>query len=335
MSVFTGLLIIVLAGFFQGSFMVPMSMQKKWAWENGWMLFSLLGMIVLNWIIAAIFIPGLVDVYLSYPAAKLLLLCLIGLGWGCGAVLFGIGMEKLGLSLGYPIIQGLTAMCGALIPMFLLMPGEILSLKGILLVFGSAVVILGIIFCSGAGAAKDAANQAGNEKKSGKNGGIMIAVAAGILSSFPNLGASVGSDICEMVAASGVSEFMAGNAVWPLFFTFGFIPNAVYTIYLYVKNGTFGKFRLCAGKNMFLGFMMSLMWIGSFYFYGIGANMMGLWGLVVGWPLYISFSIVMGNVWGLWRGEWKGAAHESRKKLNIGMAVIIAGMAMIGVCNFF
>ena len=60
-------------------------------------------------------------------------------------------------------------------------------------------------------------------------------------------------------------------------------------------------------RNLALSAGMALMWIGSFYLYGAGAARLGRWGVVVGWPLFISLSIVMGNLWGLWRGEWKGA----------------------------
>jgi len=56
---------------------------------------------------------------------------------------------------------------------------------------------------------------------------------------------------------------MAGNAVWALFFTMGFIPNAVYTIYLMNKNKSFGRFIQPVFKNYLLGFEMAVMWIGK------------------------------------------------------------------------
>lgn len=54
--------------------------------------------------------------------------------------------------------------------------------------------------------------------------------------------------------------------------------------------------------NIGLGALMALMWIGSFYIYGISSANLGRLGVVVGWPLFISLSIVVGNLWGLWRG---------------------------------
>lgn len=342
MELTVGFVVVILAGFFQGAFMIPLSLEKKWQWENGWAMFSILGMAVLNWLIALAFIPGITDFYAAIPTGKLVSLCLIGIGWGCGAVLFGIGMERLGLSLGYPIIQGLIAMCGALIPLLLLMPEQIITVKGITLIVGAVVVITGISVCSRAGARKfdgvtvsDPDAEGAVARQVISKSGIIIAVAAGILSSFPNVAASLSNDIVAAAKASGVSDVMAGNAVWPLFFTCGLVPNLGYTVYLFIKNRTFGSFKYDFGKNFLWSLLMSAMWIGSFYLYGIGANRMGEWGLVIGWPLNISFAIITGNLCGLWRGEWNGADGAARKMLNVGIATVVLGMVIIGVCNFF
>jgi L-rhamnose-H+ transport protein len=80
---------------------------------------------------------------------------------------------------------------------------------------------------------------------------------------------------------------------------------------------------------------MALMWIGSFYLYGAGAAKLGRWGVVVGWPLFISLSIIVGNLWGLWRGEWKGAPALARQLLNQGLLVLIVAVIVVAVSNVF
>ena len=67
-----------------------------------------------------------------------------------------------------------------------------------------------------------------------------------------------------------------------------------------------------SGMNLILSILMAGMWIGSFYLYGISAAKLGKWGVVVGWPLFISLSILVGNLWGISRGEWKGASRSAR-----------------------
>jgi L-rhamnose-H+ transport protein len=115
----------------------------------------------------------------------------------------------------------------------------------------------------------------------------------------------------------------------------GFIPNGIYTIYLMKKNKSFHRFTQAGLKNYILGFEMAIMWIGSFYFYGVGAAKIGGWGLIIGWPLFISISIVIGNLWGIRNGEWKGAPEAARKKLNLGLVVIFIAMIVLGFCNIF
>jgi hypothetical protein len=117
MQIFLGFLLVLLAALLQGTFVLPMTMVKGWSWEHTWATFSLLGMFFLNWIIVLLLVPNIFAVYAASPSHDLAVLALFGMGWGLGAVLFGLGMDKLGMALGYPIIMGLIAGLGALIPL--------------------------------------------------------------------------------------------------------------------------------------------------------------------------------------------------------------------------
>ena len=330
MEITIGLLVLLIAGFFQGTFILPMTIARKWNWENTWFTFSLFGMVILNLLLAFIFIPHLLSVYRSVPTNDLLLLILFGLGWGIGAVLFGIAMNRLGMALGYPVIMGLIASFGAVIPMLVFHSNEVLTVRGGTLILGSVIVIVGIILCSKAHVLKESS---GNIKIQKDNSAILIAVAAGILSCLPNVGFSFGKSLVDSALNEGASNFMAGNAVWALFFTMGFIPNAIYTVYLLNKNKAFSLFKQSGGKNIFLGFLMALMWIGSFYLYGISTIKLGTWGAIIGWPLFISLSIIIGNLWGIAKSEWKGASLLAKVKLRQGMTVILVAIIIIVICN--
>jgi L-rhamnose-H+ transport protein len=88
-------------------------------------------------------------------------------------------------------------------------------------------------------------------------------------------------------------------------------------------------------RNLGLSAMMAAMWIGSFYLYGAGAAKLGRWGVVIGWPLFISLSIVVGNLWGLWRGEWRGAPLAARRSLNFGLCVLLVAVVTVALSNSF
>lgn len=207
MQQITGILIVILAGIFQGSFILPMTLVKKWKWENTWLVFSFAGMIVLNFLLAAIFISKLPQVYAVIPNKDLALLALFGLGWGVGAVLFGIGMDKLGMALGYPIIMGLTASMGALLPLFILHSGDILKPSGLILMAGVIIAVAGIILCSKAATLK-AGSAAERTAKERLAGGLIIAVSAGLLSSLPNIGFTFGSGVAQAARLGAKVSFV-------------------------------------------------------------------------------------------------------------------------------
>ena len=161
MSLFTGFVLVLLAGLLQGTFVLPMTMVRRWSWAHTWATFSLLGMFVFNWIITLLFVPNIFAVYAASPLRDLVILALFGMGWGVGAVLFGLGMDRLGMALGYPIIMGLIASLGALIPLLVFFPQTLLTTKGLILVAGTTLVIVGIVLCSIAGSRRVASGEGG------------------------------------------------------------------------------------------------------------------------------------------------------------------------------
>jgi len=336
MELLWGFSLVLIAGFFQGTFVLPMKLTKKWEWEHTWATFSLFGMLIFNWILTLIFIPNIFSVYSSVPSKDIVILVLFGAGWGIGAILFGLGMDKLGLALGYPIIMGLIASLGALIPLAVFFPDSLLAIKGLTLLAGTAIVIIGIVLCSIAGSRKNKDNGLNKSSQGPKEFavGLFIAIFAGILSCLPNVGVAFGANLINEAKKLGASPTFAGNAVWALFFTVGFIVNFGYCLYLMLKHKNINRLLSKSSKsNLGWGALMAIMWIGSFYLYGMSAAKLGIWGVMIGWPLFISLSIVVGNLWGLWKGEWRGAPPEARSLLNWGLLVLLCAVIIIAISN--
>jgi len=326
-SLVSGFGFILAAGILQGVFLLPMDYVRGWRWEHSWLAFSLFGMLTFNWLFALATLPHIFEIYRAATMDDLGLLALFGFGWGLGAVLFGLGMARLGLALGYPIIMGLIASLGALIPLLMFFPETLLTVKGALIAAGTVVVVIGIVVCSKAASQKNAAT-AGSAGHLGH--GILIAVAAGVLSCLPNIGMTFGAGVVKAAQDYGAPASMAGNAVWALFFTAGFILNAVYCLYLLFRNRA-GRSREAVRlpRNLALTALMGLSWIGSFYGYGIGAARLGALGPIVGWPLFIATSIVVGNLVGLWRGEWRTAPAAAQTLLARGLIVLFVAVGLI------
>lgn len=337
MHLLTGFLLVLAAGLLQGTFILPMALVRKWSWEHTWATFSLFGMFAFNWIITIVLVPNIFAVYGKSPLRDLALLALFGIGWGVGAVLFGLGMDRLGMALGYPIIMGLIAGLGALIPLLVFFPQTLLTHKGLLLLCGTALVIFGIVLSSVGGSRR--ATSAGKSNATQADTftvGLTIAILAGILSCLPNVGVAFGKNIVHAAGRLGIAETAAGNTVWALLFTFGFVVNLAYCLYLMVSRDTLNQYwNRETPRNLGWSAIMALMWIGSFYLYGAGAARLGRWGVVAGWPLFITLSIVMGYVWGLWRGEWRDAPPSARRLLNQGLLVLIIAVITVALSNFY
>ena len=94
-----GLGVVLLAGLFQGSSMLPTKWMGGWAWENYWLLFAVTAYLICPWTLALATIPRLFEIYAASPGSAIASAFLFGVGWGVGAVTFGLGVEALGLAL--------------------------------------------------------------------------------------------------------------------------------------------------------------------------------------------------------------------------------------------
>src|SRR5881296_2608271 len=106
-----GLALVVLGGICQGSFMLPMKYAEKWRWENAWLIFSSTAYLILPWLVAFLTVPQLRNI-LAHTSGTTIFQTL----------LFGLGVDRLGLALGFAIILGLTAAIGTLVPLWVLSP---------------------------------------------------------------------------------------------------------------------------------------------------------------------------------------------------------------------
>jgi L-rhamnose-H+ transport protein len=291
-------------------------------------------MFVLNAIIGFSTIPVLFSIYAATPQSTLLILGALGLGWGTGAILFGLGMDRLGMSLGYPIIMGLIAVLGGLIPFVLFHPQDLLTRRGAIYLLGTILAIAGIILCSKAAARRDRERSSSVNAPSSLLSGLLIAVSAGILSSLPNLGLSVSATLTNAGTSFGIPPARAANAVWVLFFSMGFVVNGAYCLWQMQRNAQLPfLFRHATPRNLTLNFAMAAMWIGSFYIYGIGTSLLGSTGAILAWPLFICTSILIGNFWGLRAGEWSSSTPAARNTLRAGMAVLLLSVVVIALVN--
>jgi len=329
-----GIGVVTLAGILQGSFAVPMTRMSAWRWENSWLLFALFGLIVFPWIINFVTVPNVIGVYAGVSTSTLIKVLVFGLLWGVGATLFGLGISRVGMALGFALILGITASFGSLLPLAILHPEQLVAKRGLALIVGSAVMAVGLVFLALAGRVREQDLGTATSVRSGFTVGLVICIFSGIFSSMMNFSFVFGDELRLRALEAGASNAMAANPIWALTVTGGFVANFLYCVYLLNKNRTWGVFRQGSPSTYWLlGISMGLLWFGGIVLYGMGAASLGTLGGIVGWPIFMTIDIIAALFWGAVSGEWKGASRRALVYNWAGVGFLLIAIAVISVGN--
>ncbi len=341
MQSFTGIILAVISGVLNGSFAAPMKKTTKWQWENVWFMWAIWALIIFPVIVTSFTVSGIFDIYSRVSGGVLLLTFLLGLGYGLGAVTFGLGLHMVGLSLGFTIMVGIISVTGSLIPMLVRNPASLATFGGLLIILAMLVTVAGVALCGMAGIRREKAlNRNAAEQKSSYSFtlGFTVCIASGILSAMLNLAFDFGKPIAAQAAeymGEAASAFSSNNPVWLLVLAGAFIPNCIYCLYLLVQKGSWKNYTLPTTKVYWVwSFLMGAMWISCIVIYGIGASYVGNLGTTVAWIILMSMTVLVGNIWGLLSGEWKAAGSQAKKLMIYGLLLLIGSVILVSAGKY-
>jgi L-rhamnose-H+ transport protein len=329
-----GIGLVTLGGILQGSFAVPMKRMSGWRWENSWLLFALSALFVLPWIIDFATVPNVISVYAGTSRSTLLEVILFGLLWGVGATLFGLAISRVGMGLGFALILGITSSFGSLIPMAILHSAQLLAKRGLALIAGTAVMVVGLVFLTLAGRARQHDLGTDNGARSGFGFGLVLCIFSGIFSSMMNFSFVFGDELRVRALHCGASNVMAANSIWALTLTGGFFANFLYCVYRLNKNRTWSVFHEGnPSRYWLLGLLMGLLWFGGTVLYGMGAASLGALGGIIGWPIFLTVDVIGALLWGALSGEWRGASRRALVYNWAGVGILLVAIAVISAGN--
>ena len=325
---FAALMLVLLAGGMNGSFAVPMKRVRGWQWEHTWLVWSFFGMLVIPLAVAVATVPDLRAVYRVAGPLPLVYTAFYGMVWGMGAVLFGLGIARVGLALGFGIILGTSSSFGAIVPLVVLHRDRLFTTAGVLMLAGVGVILAGVAASARAGLLREARSPLQCD-----NGpfttGLGICLLSGLGSTFMSLALNEATPISRAAESLGTSPGRSLNAIWPVLLAGGFAVNAVYCSFLLIRRGNAARFREAAGANIGLVVAMAVLWSGSNFIYGAGAHRMGPLGLVIGWPIFMAAIVMTANVWGLLTGEWRSAGRRALTWAAGGCLLLVMGIWII------
>ena len=331
-NLWLGLLLTMVAGLLSGNCMLPMKFARRWPWENTWLVFSIVSLLILPWALAFALLDHVGGVYAALPASAFAAPLCFGAGWGIAQVLFGLSITRLGMALGYAIIVGLGALLGTLVPLFVRNREVIATGRGTLILSGVAIMVLGIAVSAFAGKAREGSGV--RAAGGGYAAALAVAVLCGLLAPMLNYAFAFGQGIAKEAVRQGASPQAAGYAVWPIALLGGLIPNAAYSFWLLSRNGTWKRFRGAWRPDVWFGCLMGVLWMGAFAIYGVSSVYLGALGTSVGWALFQIFMIMTANLSGVLTGEWKDAPPAAKRGLWVGLALLAIATAVIAVRNW-
>jgi L-rhamnose-H+ transport protein len=336
--------IVLLAGFFQGTFGLGMRKFAPLAWEAYWLIFTIAGMIVIPATWAAATVPHPFGAVGAVPVSLVLRVMAYGAGWGIGATMFGLAINYVGMSLSNGIALGLGAVMGSLVP--IVQKGNVVFDHATLLVLlGNLVMVIGVAIVTAAGIDRDRIQAARGKPIIGiQTGrlfwlGLFFCLASGVACAMLNIGTVAGEPIARAAVQLGDSlapearqalERGASVLPWVVIFWGGAIVNLIYATFFLLKKKSYQTFRMQgAAKGALWAIGTAVLWFFALALYGQGAAMMGRLGAVIGWTMFMALALIISNAWGIFTGEWNG----SRRPLVVmlaGNAVLVASTILLG-----
>jgi len=208
-----GGLVLAVAGLMNGSFALPMKGMTRWQWENIWLVWSALALVLMPWAAALICVPDFFHGLQEISSATLLPVILCGVAWGVAQVLFGLSVAAIGMALTFSLVLGISAALGAVEPFLHFHQNLLWARPGAFLFAGLAVLAIGMVLCARAGVLRErVAGQVANTISI--RSGLMLAILSGICASAMNIGFSYAHELSAMAMRHGASRAGNATAMW-------------------------------------------------------------------------------------------------------------------------
>ena len=120
------------------------------------------------------------------------------------------------------------------------------------------------------------------------------------------------------------------NVLWLPLMASSFLVNLAYCSYLLTKINTWKLFVAEQTKShWFIGFLMGVCQIAGLSMYGFGAYRMGNMGAILGFPVFMSMTVITANTFGWLTGEWRGSPRKAYVYGAAGLLVLVVAIVII------
>jgi L-rhamnose-H+ transport protein len=328
-----GVMIFTLGGLAGAIFYLPFKKVKNWAWESYWMIYAVVGLVIVPWALAFAMSPNVISVLKEAPKEQLAYCFLCGAMWGVGGLTWGLMIRYLGVGLGLALGCGLCSAAGTIIPPIIKGTfGELLNTTAGQVSLGAVVVsLVGIVLVGGAGMSKEA--ELPEEQKKATvaefnfKKGILVVIFSGLMSAAMSFGLQGGPKIEALALATApeTTNTWKGMPVLVVVLLGGFVVNGGWCLVLNLKNKTIGDYAKSSAPivpNLFFAAVAGAIWCSQFICFKTGEPEMGKIAYV-GWAVLLASQILFSSILGIFLGEWKNTSSRTKGLLALGLAFLV------------
>jgi L-rhamnose-H+ transport protein len=303
-----GLATILFSGLLIASFAAPMKLSRTWNWENSWLVYATLALLLIPAALVLWAIPDPIAFYAAVPLRTLLPSLLFGFGWGIAQVTFGLSIARVGMAMAFAIVVGLSSLLGSAIPLAVFHPGDLASRPGAVLLASGVLLFAGLAVYVDADRKRGTSAGATGSARGVFLSGVLLCVFTGCFGSMINMGFVFGGDIAQQAIRNGIPAGKATLSVWAV-----------------------GLFRKSLGREFLLALAAAALWLFGMLGYGVGAGEMGKYGNSIGFAVFMAVMLLWSSALGLIAGEWKSACSVAVMRMRVGLVLIVVSMSVLGI----
>ena len=329
-------MLIVIGALCGGSFGLPSKFIRQGTpWETLWGPFFFFATVFLPLLVGPVLAKDLFGVCASLTPAQWVGPVVFGFLWGLGSMTLGLSFAFVGLSLAYAINYGVQIAFGMIVPALIFTPGVFGTAKGVLMLGGAAVCILGVVVSGKAAWLKEHGGGSGVAPRN-LSKGIAVAVLSGVLCACYALAFGYGGDVMQQASAAPFANpaWRASFVVTALALWGGSFSACGYCAYKLTVNKTWHTLMAPGILPVYaIALVMALLHDGAIACFGVGCPLLGTLGVSVGYAIFMSLAIFTGTINGFLTGEWRAATTCAVNGIRIALALLVAGVCILAYAN--
>lgn len=321
----SAILIIMLAGFMNGTYAFPIKYMTRWNDENIWLVFSPIAFVLMPWICLPMLSKQVIPLIIDMPHSILSMLLLSGFLFGIGMIVFTYSLKFVGLGVSFVLNISSSTVFAALLPIIVMQPKKLISLFGVVEIFALLLFCVAVLASYFASKYKNYGDQVKQLNQSDKHVfiGVILGAMSGILTSAQGF-AYAYSTTALKAKFFDYSNAAITNSPWIPIFSAAFIPYFSYFMFRSIQSKSIKKIISIKAPSYFLlCFLMGVLYFSSLLVFSRASLSLGNMSVVIAWPMLMIFIILTSNMWSLLQKEWVNADAIAFRYLLISIFTLI------------